>query len=121
MFLFCGLFCFPPAVSGPRKFTQPVPHARSFRDELLLAFGHAAVSDPPGPETGRLYFLPNNPMLYQIKLQYGFIVDAGNRDEAYSKVIRRLRESPELFIADIRPAGESKNKPSLMRRFITGQ
>ena len=73
------------------------------------------------PKRAAIYFLPNSPMLYQIKLQYGFIVDAGNRDDAYSKVIRRLRESPELFIADIRPAGDSKNKPSLMRRFITGQ
>ena len=60
-------------------------------------------------------------MLYQVKLQYGYLIDAASRDEAYSKAIRLLRESPESYVSDVRQAGEPKQKASFMRRLITGQ
>lgn len=60
-------------------------------------------------------------MLYQVKLQYGCLIEAASRDEAYAKVIRLLRESPESYVSDVRQAGEPKHQPSLMRRLITGQ
>jgi len=60
-------------------------------------------------------------MLYQVKLQYGCLIEASSRDEAYAKAIRLLRESPESYVSDVRQAGEPKKRSSLMRRLITGQ
>lgn len=60
-------------------------------------------------------------MLYQVKLQYGCFVEAGSRDEAYSKAIRLLRESPAAYVSDVRQAGEAKTPKSLLKRLITGQ
>jgi hypothetical protein len=59
-------------------------------------------------------------MLYQVKLQYGCVIDASSRDEAYAKAIRLLRESPESYVSDVRQAGEPKRPTSLMHRLITG-
>ncbi len=61
-------------------------------------------------------------MLFQVKLQYGCIVEAMSREEAYVMAIRLLRENPSAYISDIRQQGESKkNPPSLMWRLITGR
>ncbi len=60
-------------------------------------------------------------MLYQVKLQYGCMIDASSRNEAYTKAIRLLRESPESYVSDVCQAGEPKKPASLMRRLITGQ
>src|SRR5262249_13986363 len=61
------------------------------------------------------------PMLYQVKLQYGFVIDAASRDEAYTKALRLVRENPASYIADVRQHGEPKGNPSLMKRLITGR
>ena len=73
-----------------------------------------------GPEPATLYFIPHFLMLYQVKLQYGCLIEASSRDEAYSKAIRLLRESPESYVSDVRQAGEPKKPESLMHRLITG-
>ena len=60
-------------------------------------------------------------MLYQVKLQFGFLIDGSNRDEVYAKAVRPLRENPASYIADVRQHGEPKGHPSLMKRLITGR
>jgi hypothetical protein len=60
-------------------------------------------------------------MLYQVKLQYGFLIDASSRDEAYARAIRLLRENPSAYVSDVRQHGEPKGRPSLMKRLITGE
>lgn len=60
-------------------------------------------------------------MMYQIKLQFGFVIDAGNSEEAFRKAVLRLRESPEAFVSGVYPAGQKKEKPGLLRRIVTGK
>ena len=59
-------------------------------------------------------------MIYQIKLQYGFLIDAGNSEEAYQKAVRRLRDTAEGFVSSVYPAGQKKEKPGILRRIMTG-
>lgn len=121
MFLFCGCLCFPPSGSGPADSTRPVPYARSFPAGTPPCVRACGRVPPRWPRTGHLYLLPHFPMLYQVKFQYGCLIEASSRDEAYSKAIRLLRETPESYVSDVRQAGESKKPVSLMRRLITGQ
>lgn len=60
-------------------------------------------------------------MLYHVKLQYGFVIDAASRDEAYAKGVRLVRENPAAYISDVRQHGEPKGHPSFIKRIITGQ
>ena len=60
-------------------------------------------------------------MLYQVKMQYGFLIEAGSREEAFQKALRRLRESPESAVSDVRQAGQADGKRPLWRRFVTGR
>lgn len=60
-------------------------------------------------------------MLYQVKLQYGCMIEASSREEAYAQAIRMLREAPASYVADVRQAGEPKKPVSIVRRLITGQ
>lgn len=60
-------------------------------------------------------------MLYQVKLQYGCIIDAASRDEAYTKAVRLLRENPAAYISDVRQQGEPRGHRSLVMRLITGR
>ena len=48
-------------------------------------------------------------MLYQVRLQYGFMLEASSREEAFQKALRRLRESPESAVSDVHdgPIGPS--------------
>ncbi len=60
-------------------------------------------------------------MIYQIKLQYGFLIDAASAEDAFQKAIRRLRETPEGFVSGVYPAGQKKEKPGILRRIVTGE
>lgn len=60
-------------------------------------------------------------MLYHVKLQYGFVVDAPSRELAHATALRMMREAPASYIADVKNHGEPKGHPSLMKRLITGQ
>jgi hypothetical protein len=60
-------------------------------------------------------------MLYRVRLQFGFVMDASSKDEAYAKALRRLREAPESAISAVVPEGEANMKRSLMGRLLTGQ
>lgn len=60
-------------------------------------------------------------MLYHVKLQYGFVVDAPSREVAHATAVRTMREAPASYIAEVKPYGEPKEHPSLMKRLITGQ
>ncbi len=113
-------------VSGPAVRGLPIVHGRSLtqgasRRGLLLAIGPAAVCPQRGPEPATLYFRPHSSMLYQVRFQYGCMIEASSRDEAYSKAIRLLRDSPASCISDVRQPGEPKKPTSLMRRLITGR
>ena len=71
--------------------------------------------------TGHLYPLPHSSMLYRVRFQFGFLIDAASKDEAYAKALRKLRESPESAISGIQPEGEANVKRSLINRLWTGQ
>jgi hypothetical protein len=58
-------------------------------------------------------------MLYNVRLN-SFYIEARSRDEAYTKAVRRLRESAESSIGYI-TAAETAKKASLLRRIITGE
>jgi hypothetical protein len=58
-------------------------------------------------------------MLYQIKLQYGFLIEAGSKEQAHQKAQRMLRESPESYISDIRFPDDAK--PPLWKRVAKGE
>lgn len=60
-------------------------------------------------------------MLYRVRLQYGFLIDATNRDEAFAKALRRLRDNSETAIADVHPANAAKTSRPLWKRLLTGR
>lgn len=60
-------------------------------------------------------------MLYRVRLQYGLLVDAANRDEAYAKALRRLRENPETAIAEVQAAQTAKKHRPLWKQLLTGR
>lgn len=115
---FCGLCVFPTKRFGAcRTYTvgpsrKELPYgASSLRSGVRL---HR------GPEPATRISFPHPKMLYQVRLQYGCLTEGSSRDEAYTKAIRRLRESPESYISDVRQSGEPKKPRSLLRRLITG-
>ena len=64
-------------------------HGRSLRQgktlrvpPCLRACGRAANQTA---RTGHFYSIPPNPMLYHVKLQYGFMVEAMSREDAFQK------------------------------------
>ncbi len=118
-FVGCGMFCFPTGHSGPIQSTWPFPPARRFLRDSSLQSGHAAMCHQIGP-SGHPYPFPISFMLYQVKLQYGFLVDAVSRDAAYATAIRLLREAPQSYVSDIHQAGELKKPETFVHRIITG-
>ena len=60
-------------------------------------------------------------MLYQVRLQYGFMLEASSREEAFQKALRRLRESPESAVSDVHQAGQPRQKDGLFKRLMTGR
>jgi hypothetical protein len=59
-------------------------------------------------------------MIYQIKLQYGFMVEAEDKAAAYALAAKSLRENPGMAISSVFPAMNPKNKSSLLMRIIKG-
>jgi len=59
-------------------------------------------------------------MIYQIKLQYGFMVDASNQTDAFNKAVRMIRENPSSFISGVVQASAPKRKTSLVMRIVKG-
>ncbi len=76
---------------------------------------------PAGRPDRPTYFLPPISMLYRVKLQYGFVIDATSKDAAYAMALKRLREAPETAISGVGPEGEVKEKRSLFNQFVTGK
>ncbi len=60
-------------------------------------------------------------MLYRVRFQFGFVIDAASKDDAYAKALRKLRESPETAISGIQQEGVPNVKRSLVNRLLTGQ
>ena len=60
-------------------------------------------------------------MLYQVKLQYGFLVEASSREEAFQKAVRELKESPASHVADVRQTGLADGNRPLWKRLVTGR
>lgn len=60
-------------------------------------------------------------MLYRVRFQFGFVIDAPSKDAAYANALQRLRESPETAISGVQQEGETKEKRSLLNRLVTGQ
>ena len=59
-------------------------------------------------------------MIYQIKLQYGFVVEANDQAAAYSKAAQQLRDNPGMVIASVHQFAGAKRKTSLLMRIIKG-
>jgi hypothetical protein len=59
-------------------------------------------------------------MIYQIKLQYGFTVEAHDQATAYSKAVKSIQENPGMAIASVFQASAPKRKMSLLMRLIKG-
>lgn len=60
-------------------------------------------------------------MLYKVRLQYGFSVDASDKTAAFRVATRMLRDNPGAFVAQIEQADQPKGNPSLIKRIITGK
>ena len=60
-------------------------------------------------------------MLYHIKLQYGFHVEAANKSQAFAKACKHLRENPEALVSRVAQPDEPKGHPSLLKRLVTGR
>lgn len=60
-------------------------------------------------------------MLYYVRLQYGFHVDARDKSEAFAKASRALRENPGSHIASIRQPDAPRGSASLLKRIVTGK
>ena len=59
-------------------------------------------------------------MIYQIKLQYAFYVDAPSEAVAYEKAVKALREQPGSHISKIAQAAAPKKKTPFLMRVIKG-
>jgi hypothetical protein len=59
-------------------------------------------------------------MLYQIRLQYGFHVDAYDKTEAFRKACQALRDNPGSHIASVQQPDAPKGNRSLLKRLVTG-
>ena len=60
-------------------------------------------------------------MLYQVRLQYGFVLDCSNSQEAYQMARKKLLDSPESVISKVEKYGTPKGKPGVVKRLFTGQ
>lgn len=60
-------------------------------------------------------------MLYHVRLQYGFHVDADNSTQAFRIATRALRDNPGSHIASIKQPAAPKGTPSLLKRLVTGK
>lgn len=59
-------------------------------------------------------------MLYHVRLQYGFHVDAQDKAAAFAKASRALRENPGSHIASIKQPDAPKGNRSIIARLVTG-
>ncbi len=59
-------------------------------------------------------------MLYHVRLQYGFYVDARDKTEAFTKASRALRENPGSHIASIKQPDAPKGNRGIIKRLVTG-
>ncbi len=59
-------------------------------------------------------------MLYHVRLQYGFHVDADNSTQAFRIATRMLRDNPGSHIASVKQPSAPKGKRSLLKRLLTG-
>ena len=66
------------------------------------------------------YHFPHFNMIYQVKLQYGFVVDAADQATAHAMAVRALRENPSSHISGIKQASAPRRKTSLLMRIIKG-
>ena len=60
-------------------------------------------------------------MLYQVRLQYGFLIEADNRDQAFRLARKRLLDSPDSAISKVEQYGTPKGKAGVVKRLITGR
>ena len=67
------------------------------------------------------YFLPKPTMLYRIKLQYSFTVDATSHLEAYLKGVQAILAFPEGQIAKVEDASIEWPKRPLWKRLLLGR
>lgn len=76
---------------------------------------------PNMADAATLYSFLLSTMLYTVRLQYGFNVDATNKTTAFRIASRMLQEKPQAFISRIEQADKPRGNPSLIKRIITGK
>lgn len=59
-------------------------------------------------------------MLYFVKCNYGFTVEASSRDDAYRKAITSIREAPGVLITGVGAKEDFAKKKSLLWRIFSG-
>ncbi len=60
-------------------------------------------------------------MLYHVKLQFGFHVEAADKAQAFAKASKHLRDNPKAHIVRVDRTDVVKGKRSFLRRLITGK
>ncbi len=69
---------------------------------------------------GHLLSFPLFIMIYEVKLQYSFLVEAADQSAAYSKAVESIRENPHVIINGIRQQSTYKKPPSVLSSLIFG-
>jgi len=116
---------------------HPATRAReSVRAVGLIVVGHPLVTRSYGVSTLQLAYrdrlngdrppwtlciIPLFLMIYQIKLQYGFVVDATNQADALNKAVKMIRDNPSSHISSVfQASAPRKRKRSLLVRILKG-
>lgn len=60
-------------------------------------------------------------MLYRVRLQYGFHVEARNKSEAFAKACQSLRDNPGALVSSIEQPDAPKGSPGIVKRLVTGK
>ena len=137
----CRRDCLPPstiASKGSRGRAPTPRHTRESRPEQPVSWWSVAhlsqgrtesppcnsfiATDSSEPvRHGHFVSFPHFPMIYQIKLQYGFIVDATNQADALNKAVKMIRENPSSHISSVfQASAPRKRKRSLLMRILKG-
>ena len=59
-------------------------------------------------------------MLYFVRLNYGFLIKAASREEAFAKAMEGIKASPSSAIRTVEDASLARDIP-LWKRFVTGR
>jgi hypothetical protein len=59
-------------------------------------------------------------MIFEVKLQYSFLVEANDQSSAYAKAIQTIRDNPHVVISGIRQSTTYRKRRSLLSSIVWG-